>query len=200
MTATRQSRTTTPTVRQILPPEDAWALTESQISPPEDAWALAESQIWPPEDARALSRLSRIDYADAFAVTAEVERTPQQWVRAVLQDAPPHVRRRLWLGWTALGLRLGPPWSASRVLGWKVEHSDSDFVLLAADSWLGLRGRLLFRAKPDGLRFATLVQLTNPAARALWAAITPRHQHIVRSLLRHAASREATDSRTGPSE
>ena len=168
MSATRQPRTTTPTV----------------------------SQISPPEDARALSTLSRIDYADAFAITADVERTPQQWMRAVVQDAPPQVRRRLWLGWIALGLRLGPPWSSSRVLGWKVQHSDSDFVLLAANSWLGLRGRLLFRAEPDGLLFATFVQLTNPAAGALWATITPRHQHVVRSLLTHAAGRTATGSRT----
>ena len=60
------------------------------------------------------------------------------------------VRRRLWLGWTALGLKLGPPWSSDRVLGWKVKHSDPAFVLLAADSWLGLRGQLLFRREPDG--------------------------------------------------
>lgn len=164
MTATRHPRTTTSTV----------------------------SQISPPEDARMLSTLSRIDYDDAFAVTTDVELTAQQWVRAVLQDAPPHVRRRLWLGWTTLGLRLGPPWSSNRVLGWKVQHRDADYVLLAANSWLGLRGELLFRAEPKGLMFGTFLQLTNPAARGLWAAITPRHQHIVRSLLTHAARREAT--------
>ena len=150
------------------------------------------SQISLPEDVRRLSTLSRIDYEDAFAVTADVERAPVEWVRAVVQDAPPRVRRRLWLGWTALGLKLGPPWSSDRVLGWKVEHSDPAYVLLAADSWLGLRGRLLFRSEPDGLLFATFVQLTNPAVRALWAAITPRHQQVVRSLLAHGAGRAAT--------
>jgi hypothetical protein len=147
------------------------------------------TQISLPEDARALSNLPRIDYEDAFAVAADPDHTPQQWVRAVVQDAPPRIRRRLWLGWTALGLKLGPPWASNRVLGWKVEHSDPVFVLLAADSWLGLRGRLLFRSEPDGLLFATFVQLANPAVRALWAAVTPRHQHVVRSLLTHAAGR-----------
>lgn len=161
MTATRQHRRTTPTV----------------------------SQISLPQDARVLSTLARIDYEDAFAVTADTRHTSEQWVRATLQDAPPSVRRRLWLGWTALGLKLGPPWSSNRVLGWKVEHSDQDFVLLAADSWLGLRGQLLFRSEPDGLLFATFVQQTNPVVRTLWAAITLRHQHVVRSLLTHAASR-----------
>ena len=147
------------------------------------------SQISLPQDARVLSTLPRIEYEDAFAVTAGMRHTSEQWVRATLQDAPPRVRRRVWLGWTALGLRVGRPWSSDRVLGWKVEHSDQDFVLLAADSWLGLRGQLLFRSEPDGLLFATFVQHTNPAARALWAAITPRHQRVVRSLLTHAASR-----------
>jgi hypothetical protein len=147
------------------------------------------SQISLPEEARVLSTLPRIDYQDAFAVTADVHYTSQQWVRTVLQDAPASVRRQLWLGWTALGLRLGPPWSSNRVLGWKVKQSEPAFVLLAADSWLGLRGQLLFRSEPHGLLFATFVQHTNPAARALWAAITPRHQHVVGSLLTHAATR-----------
>ncbi len=147
------------------------------------------TQISLPHDARVLSTLPRIDYHDAFAVTADVRQTSEQWIDAVLQDAPASVRRRLWLGWTALGLKLGPPWSSHRVLGWKVRHSDPAFVLLAADSWLGLRGQLLFRSEPHGLLFATFVQQANPAARALWAAITPRHQNVVRSLLTHAAKR-----------
>lgn len=150
------------------------------------------SQISVPEDARRLGTLPRIDYADAFALAADVERTPMEWVRAIVEDAPASVRRRLWWGWTALGLRLGPPWSSERVLGWKVEHSDPAYVVLAADSWLGLRGRLLFRSEPDGLLFATFVEQTNPVARALWAAITPRHQQVVRSLLTHAAGRVPT--------
>lgn len=151
--------------------------------------AHAVSQISMPEDARALSTLSRVDYEDAFAVTVEREHTAEQWVRAVLQDAPPRVRGKLWLGWTALGLRLAPPWSSDCVVGWKIEHRDPGVMLLAADSWLGLRGRLLFRSEPDGLLFATFLQQTNPVARSLWAAITPRHQEVVRSLLTHAAIR-----------
>jgi hypothetical protein len=75
------------------------------------------------------------------------------------------------------------------VLGWSVRHRDSAYVLLAADSWLGLRGQLLFRGEPDGLLFATFLQLANPAARRLWTAITPRHERIVSSLLTHAAIR-----------
>ena len=147
------------------------------------------SRISLPEDARILSTLPRIDYADAFAVIAGGQHNSEQWVDAMLRDAPASVRRRLWLGWTALGLRLGSPWSSHRVLGWTIKHSDPAVVLLAADSWLGLRAQLLFRSEPGGLLFATFVQQTNPAARALWAAITPRHQHVVRALLASAATR-----------
>jgi hypothetical protein len=147
-----------------------------------------------PADARALSTLSRIDYADAFLVEATVERTPEQWARATVQEAPLAVRARLVSGWTALGLRLGPPWSAQRVLGWRVQHSDPDFALLTAGSWLGLQGELLFRTEPDGLLFATFVQQRNPAARAVWARIEHHHRRVVRSLLDHAARREAQRS------
>jgi hypothetical protein len=149
------------------------------------------TQIPLPEDARALSTLPRVDYADAFAVAVGVDQSAAEWARAVIGDAPPRVRRDLWLGWIALGLRLGPPWSSDRVLGWKVKHSDAGVVLLAANSWLGLRAELLFRSEPDGLLFATLIQLTNPATRAIWAAITAHHQRVVRSLLTHAANRRS---------
>jgi hypothetical protein len=136
-----------------------------------------------PADAGALSTLPRIDYADAFCVAADVPRTAEHWL---LQDAPPHVRRRLLVGWTAIGLKLAP-WSSNRVLARKVRHSEPDFVLLSADSWLGLRGELLFRSTTGWLLFATFVEQTNPITRALWAAITPGHQDTVRSVLTHAA-------------
>lgn len=148
------------------------------------------TQISLPTDARALSTLPRIDYEDAFMVSGAVDRTPQQWVRAVIDDAPARVRARLFMGWLSLGLRLGLPWSSRRVLGWRVARSEPGWLLLRANSWLGLRGELLFRREPGGLLFATLIQQTNPAARATWARVTDTHQHVVRSLLTHAANRE----------
>jgi hypothetical protein len=91
------------------------------------------SQIPLPADAMALSTLSRADYVDAFLVESDVERTPEQWISAVLQDAPPSVRTRLVSGWTGLGLKLGSPSSPRHVLGWNVHRSDPGFVLLTAD-------------------------------------------------------------------
>ena len=147
-------------------------------------------QVLLPPDARRLSTLSRIDYEDAFIVDAAGGRTAQQWTRAVFNDAPLAVRARLVSGWTGLGLNLAGPSSARRVLGWKVQRSSPDVMLLAADSILGLRAELLFRTEPRGLLFATLIQQNNPAARALWARVIPTHERVVRSLLEHAALRE----------
>ena len=147
-----------------------------------------------PADARALSTLARIDYEDAFRLDAGVTHPAERWVRAMLTDAPLRVRSRLVAGWLALGLNLRAPWSADRVLGWKVQHSDPDSMLLSADSWLGLRGQLLFVSEPRGLLFATFIQQNNPLVRSLWETITDRHQRVVRSLLVHAARREAVAS------
>jgi hypothetical protein len=149
------------------------------------------SAVTLPADARALSTLSRVDYEDAFRLQAGVDRPAEQWVRAMLNDAPLTVRSRLVVGWLALGLNLQGPWAEHRVLGWKVQHTDPDFVLLSADSWLGLHGQLLFRREPRGLLFATLIQQDNLVVRSLWDAITYKHQHVVQSLLVHAARREA---------
>jgi hypothetical protein len=149
------------------------------------------SQVLLPADARALSTLSAVDYEDAFIVDAPGERTAEQWARAVFDDAPLAVRARLVSGWIGLGLKLGKPWSARRVLGWKVQHSSPSVVLLAAESLLGLQAELLFRTEHRGLLFATLVKQNNPAARAVWVRVTATHQNVVRSLLEHAARREA---------
>jgi hypothetical protein len=76
---------------------------------PRPATSETVSQISLPGDALTLSTLPRIDYEDAFVVASDVTRTAEQWVRAVALDAPRSVRARLYLGWTSLGLKLGPP-------------------------------------------------------------------------------------------
>jgi hypothetical protein len=144
-----------------------------------------------PSAARALSMLSRIDYHDAFTVDAGPgqERTGEQWARTILEDAPEAMRRTLLNGWHRLGLDLGSPGSPDRVLGWEIRRNTPDCLLLDAGSPLGLRGELLFWARPGGLLTATFIEQRNVAARALWAPIVPQHQQIVRSLLTQAIGR-----------
>lgn len=152
------------------------------------------TQIAMPEDVRALSTLGRVDYTDAFLVDGSLGRSAEDAARAVIEGAPLEVRARLYLGWTALGLRLGPPTGVDRVLGWRIARRDTDALVLRANGWLGLRGELLFRRDPENERFlfATFVQLGNPVARRIWARITAHHQRVVGSLLTHAARRSAS--------
>ena len=155
----------------------------------------AVEPLEPPPEALSRTTLDRIDYADAFRVVLDAPVDPEAFARALLEDAPAARRASLLAGWTALGLRLGSPAAADRVLGWRVARSAPDHVLLDARSPLGLDGQLLVAAEPSGVLFATLVRLRTPIARAVWAPVVAPHQRIVRELLTAAAERVA--SRTG---
>jgi hypothetical protein len=98
------------------------------------------TQLPVPVEARAYSTLGRIDYEDAFRIDvgAGLNRTGEEWARAMVMDAPLLVRVKLVCGWAGLGLRLGPPWSRRRVLGWEIRRSSPESVLLGAGSWAGL--------------------------------------------------------------
>ncbi len=146
-------------------------------------------QIAVPRAIRARSTLARIDYADAFLVagSAAEDRSAEAWCHTVLQDAPLRVRMRLVIGWTSLGLRLGPPWSDGRVLGWQIRRRTPEIILLGAGSYIGMPGELLFERRPEGLLFATFVTHRNAAARAMWARVQDTHVRVVTSLLRRAA-------------
>jgi hypothetical protein len=146
-------------------------------------------QVAVPPTARGLSTLAHIDYEDAFLVETGPSRgrTGEQWARATLEDAPRIIRRQLRWGWFALGLKLSSTRSDRFVLGWEVRRSTPEFALLGARSRLGLPGELLFEPRQDALLFATFVQLRNPIARAMWAAVAPRHQQVVPYLLERAA-------------
>jgi hypothetical protein len=154
-------------------------------------------QIAVPIAARALCSLARIDYADAFLLETGPgdDRTPEEWARAILEDAPTAVRSKLLLGWSAIGLKVANGHSARSVLGWDVRASGLEFVLLGADSRIGMPGELLFMPGRDALVFATFVQQNNPIARAVWAATESTHVPVVRDLLEQAGRRLASVQR-----
>jgi hypothetical protein len=146
-------------------------------------------QIGVPSAARALSTLAHIDYEDAFLIeTLRAEdRTAEEWARAVLEDAPAKVRAMLLSGWSAIGLKVGR--AGDGVLGWAIRDRGPDFVLLGAESRLGMPGQLLFKREPGALMFATFVQHDNQIARALWASVEPVHVPTVRHVLTQASRR-----------
>ena len=156
-------------------------------------------QITVPPAARKLITLSHADYEDAFLVEtgAAQDRTPEQWARVILEDAPISTRSALRRGWFALGLQLGSTRSDRFVLGWEVRRSTSDFAVLGAGSRVGLPAELLFKRQQQTLLFATFVQHRNHIARAVWAAVAPMHRRVVQSVLEQAGRRERRRPWTG---
>jgi hypothetical protein len=144
-----------------------------------------------PPAARRLSTLSHVDYEDAFLIEIgpAQDRTPEQWARVILEDAPITIRRALRSGWFALGLQLGSTRSERFVLGWEVWRSTPEFVLPAGSSRIGLSAELLFKRQMHTLLYATLLQQENPIARAVWGGVAPVHRPIVRYVLEQASRR-----------
>jgi hypothetical protein len=147
-------------------------------------------QIEVPSRLRAAAALDRVDYEDAFLVrpAAPVERTALEWAEAVLEGAPPRLREGVVAAWKAIRFELGDFPSADHVLGWRVCRSDPGLAVLAAESPLGISGRLVFERRPDGLLYGTFVKLDGESAERAFARIEPAHPPIVRELLGLAGS------------
>jgi hypothetical protein len=148
-------------------------------------------QVDVPRSARALSMLTRIDYADTFFVDIGPlgERAAEEWARDILEGAPLAIRTQLLSGWSSIGLKIGKGPSNRSVLGWQVRQSTPDFVLLGADSRIGMPGELLFKKDGDTLLFATFVHHGNLVARGVWAVVEPAHVRTVRNILDQASRR-----------
>ncbi len=148
-------------------------------------------EITPPATVGELRLFDRIDYQDAYAVDVTVERTPEQWMRAVVDDAP------LWfkLPWAAvgkvlLGARFGPMNSTvGYVVGWKVLDDRPGLFVVGLDSEGGLLARMVAVTAPGQAVIATQIRLDTAYARALWPVIRRGHRFFAPYLLGRAARR-----------
>jgi hypothetical protein len=138
-----------------------------------------------------MSTLGRIDYEDAFIVDVGPtrDRVAEQWMRVILEDAPASVRLRLLSVWSAIGLKVALGGSGRSVLGWQIRAVDADFVLLGADSRIGMPAELVLRRQENGLLFATFGRQDSTIARAMWSSIESGHVRTVRSILEMASRR-----------
>ncbi|MFG2628469.1 DUF2867 domain-containing protein [Streptomyces sp. NPDC048473] len=148
-------------------------------------------------------------YASAFElpVADARSRTPEQWARAVFEDAPVLLRGFLVLGWSlVLRIRLGPRPSPGHVLGWTVSDSaaDSDTgrdagtgtdegpgsntTTLAAPSPL-ITTRNVAVVNASTVVWVTFVRFDRRIARPVWAMIAPIHHLAIPYLLRRAGRR-----------
>lgn len=147
-------------------------------------------QITPPPGTRSASTLGRVDYEDAFVVDVcePSALSAEQWMCTILEGAPAAVRLQLLSGWSALGLRLSLSKADRSMLGWQIRTAEPDFVLLGAESRLGMPAELLLRREADRLLFATFVRHDNALVRALWAPVVPTHVRMVQELLARVGS------------
>ncbi|TDC04815.1 DUF2867 domain-containing protein [Nonomuraea longispora] len=138
---------------------------------------------------RRIPATGAADYEDAFEVTISETRSPEQWARAVLQDAPPPVRWFLLLGWRAfLGLRLRRPLSsAHHILGWHVAAFDSATIRLGLSSPL-MNAHLLFRVSDDALTLTTDIAYLRRTGWMVWVLVAPVHRRMIPYLLMRATA------------
>jgi hypothetical protein len=130
------------------------------------------------------------DYIDAFEVpiSSTNTSTPEQWARAVFENAPRPVRWFLLLGWRGvLGLRLGPRPSSDHVLGWRIVETSPEAVRLELRSAF-MTAQLILRVASSTAVLTTNVYYTQRLAHPLWAAVGLIHRQMIPYLLGRAAS------------
>ncbi|HEY3959374.1 MAG TPA: hypothetical protein VGL68_02590 [Solirubrobacteraceae bacterium] len=131
------------------------------------------------------------DYNDRFAAprAASDDRTPEQWARAVFEDAPRPVRWLLMSGFRyGLGLRFGPRPSSEHVLGWAIIDRSPDSLTVESRSWF-LTSRLVFRIEATCLTQSTYVCYDRRIAAIIWPPVSLLHRQIVPRIVQHAARR-----------
>jgi len=137
------------------------------------------------ESVRTRSVLTHYDYADQFtiATNATVHETPEQWARAVLEDAAGPRGQLIWRG--VLGLRLAWRNRAGHVAGWEIVDSGPTWITVAARSWM-LRGNLVIEVEEGSLSLATFVRYERAIGRKIWTRVAPRHRKAAPDLLAEA--------------
>jgi hypothetical protein len=139
---------------------------------------------------------SLVDDSD-YQVTFETERpegssaSAEDWIRAIFEAAPRAMRWFLLVGWAAIGCRLRPRRSSSRVLGWEIERASPELIVTVVSAWTGLTSRLVVSVEGPGVTLSSFVKFTGrgPLARTVWAATVPLHERILPHLLTEATRR-----------
>lgn len=139
-----------------------------------------------------LALLDRVDYEDAFQVDTPLQGTPEQWMRAFIEDAPRWFQL-LWINLLGRGIlraRIGPMTAPDHVLGWKVIVDRPDAFAVGLDGSNALV-RLIALTPPGHAVLATQIRLDSTPVRMLWPAIRDGHRFFAPYLLNRAASQWA---------
>ncbi|MFK0259000.1 hypothetical protein [Streptomyces sp. NPDC090445] len=145
-----------------------------------------------PEEIRALSTMADPGYVDVFTLVGGVPgRSPEQWAKALFEDAAGRAGQFVWR--VLLGLRLRA--SAHRVAGWEVAGRGADWIRLEARSWF-LTGHLVVQADDEHVSLATFIRYDRPVASLIWPPLARKHRQLAPDLLRDAhRTRQSPPSR-----
>lgn len=137
-----------------------------------------------PEAVRACSTLDRIDYADAVTVaTEEIDATPEEWIRAVLEQTP--IGRSAPRLWHALGLRLGPRPSPDHVQGWAIADRGADSIRVETTSWM-MSGEAVVQVGGGNVSLALFLRYDSAVAPWIWRVVSIQHRRAVPVMLHEA--------------
>jgi hypothetical protein len=133
-----------------------------------------------------LSSLPRIDYADQFTLSTDLDATPESWARAMFGDVPSLAELLIWRG--LLGFRLSRGRSPVTVAGWQIGNRGEDWIRLEAASWF-LTGNLLVQRAGRQVSLVTFLHYRHWLGRVVWAPLSAVHRRLVPRVLRKAAAR-----------
>jgi hypothetical protein len=92
-----------------------------------------------------LSLLERVDYEDAFQIDTPGDKTPEAWMRAIIERAPPWFQLP-WINLLGRGIlraQIGPMHAPGYVLGWEVLLDRPEVFVVGLDGADGFRARLI---------------------------------------------------------
>jgi hypothetical protein len=140
-----------------------------------------------PAAIRSLDTLTNPDYADMFTATTSraMDKSPEQWARAVLEDAP-IAHRYAFIPWRILlGLRLGPRQSPDYVHGWKIAERGDSWIRIEAASWF-MTAHAVIHIDDGRLSGALFVRYDRPVAALVWPPLSIIHRQAMPVILRQA--------------
>ncbi len=130
------------------------------------------------------------DYTAAFELLLPepTTRSPEDWARAVFEDAPKLLRWFIRAGWRfPLGFQLGPSGSPAHVLGCRIIRADRTTIVLEQRSALMTAHNIVF-VERTRIVWTTIVRYQHPLARPLWSVSAALHHRILPHLLTQAAN------------
>jgi hypothetical protein len=130
---------------------------------------------------RSRSTLGEIDYSDVATIATNVEASPEQWARAIVEGAAGNAAQ---VFWRAIGLRLKGP-SAGHIGGWRIASEGDDWIVCETSSFYATINAVC-EVGDGGVSLTLLARFDHPVARLVCPPITLVHRRGIGLLLRKA--------------